>query len=188
MECLTTDQWINIINALGTWVAGIGTLAAVIVSLRLASRSVRVRLEVRCRVFYVYGEPVQMIKCVAFRVANLGERAVSVEHGGWAVGRGKNVSRRYFEIDDRLGPGLPHRIEAGDAATFMSHYDDGLIQHLAKVFVQDAPIRTLKAYVATESGVNVEVRPDAELVLAVTESLKALRLEKSATKQAKSAV
>ena len=172
----STDQWIQIVNAAGTWVAGIGTLAAVIVSLWLARRSIRVRLEVRCRVYFVeYGKPVQLVKCIAFRVANLGERAVAIEHVGWAVGRRKSVRRVYFEIDDRLGPGLPRRIEPGDAATFMSHFDDGLMPHLAKVFVQDAPVGTLKAYAAAESGAAVEVKPDAELVRQVTECVNKLK-------------
>ena len=42
----TTDQWINISIAIGTFVSGAGTLAAVIVALRIARRPGPVALEI----------------------------------------------------------------------------------------------------------------------------------------------
>jgi hypothetical protein len=74
--CLTIDQWIQIATAAGTWVAGVGTIAAVVVALRLARRAWEIRLKA-----FVYisirdagGASTKQVAC--FNITNLGEHPV----------------------------------------------------------------------------------------------------------------
>lgn len=88
---MTLDQKIQIWVAVGTWVAGLATLAAVIVALRLAKKVEKVKLKVRVglrELFMGDGSPAQ--KHLAISVTNLGERAVTINSVGWAVGKGKH--------------------------------------------------------------------------------------------------
>lgn len=87
---MTVDQTIQIWVAVGTWLAGLATVAAVIVSLWLSRRSEGVRLDVHAGLRVVVigdGSPFQ--ENASILVTNLGDRAVTVNSVGWVIGKGK---------------------------------------------------------------------------------------------------
>ncbi|MDT9678133.1 hypothetical protein F6R97_26805 [Pseudomonas sp. JV414] len=90
---MTLDQHIQILNAISTWVAGVATLAAVVVSLHLARRAdrVRVRISVGLRLVFA-GDGTPAEEHVGFTIVNLGDRSVTVNAIGWHVGPAKAFS------------------------------------------------------------------------------------------------
>lgn len=100
---MTLDQQIQVWNAIGTWLAGIATFAAVVVSLLLATRADRVRLKVHAGIRLLFigdGSPAEEL--LEIHVTNLGDRPATVTSVGWAIGKRKkkryclqNLSGRY---------------------------------------------------------------------------------------------
>ncbi|KWT73953.1 MULTISPECIES: hypothetical protein [unclassified Variovorax] len=87
---ITFDQWIQIANAVGTWVAGFGTLAAVGISLWLVLDARRVRLKVRVGVYeLIRGDGTSRMQFVNFDVTNLADRPITISAVGWVIGKGK---------------------------------------------------------------------------------------------------
>jgi|SRR5580692_5561138 hypothetical protein len=167
---MTLDQKIQIWVAVGTWVAGIGTLAAVIAALYLARRVEKVRLKVHVgpRVV-VLGDGTPFKKQIAFSVTNLGERPVTIESVGWSIGRGKG---RRFAIQPVSGPftsQYPIEIAHGKGTTFMVSLSETPNWYLefATGFVQDLSdesLKTLVAQIHTSVGQTIEIHPEKELV------------------------
>lgn len=90
LGAMTLDQQIQIWNAIGTGVAGIATFSAVLVSLYLASRGDRIRLKVFAgHRLVIRGDGTPPEEHLNIGVTNLGDRAVTVNTVGWAVGKRK---------------------------------------------------------------------------------------------------
>lgn len=165
MPNLTFDQWLQVWNVVGTWLAGVATFGAVVVSLWLARQQGRVRLSVHAAVMFRFtrdGTP--PVECIGYRVTNLGDRAVNINAIGWAVGKRKAKRFAVLETDDRLAAALPKRLEHGEAATFMVELDSGMLPHMREHFVKDAPVASLVSWASTASGVTVEAKPSRELL------------------------
>jgi hypothetical protein len=164
------DQKIQLWNAVGTWVAGLGTLAAVIVSLYLASRSDRVKLRVNVGLRVIFagdGSPAE--EQVGFSVANLGDRPVTITSVGWRVGRGTAARFCVQPLYGVYTANCPKQLQHGDQATFLV----SLLalptwpKDFAKGFVGDLSernLKTLRALVHTSIGETIEVRPDENLL------------------------
>jgi hypothetical protein len=89
---LTVDQQIQLWNAVGTWVAGMGTLAALVVALYLARKAEKLRLNIHAGLRDVVagdGSPIETHLSIG--VTNLGDRRITINSVGWAVGRRGNL-------------------------------------------------------------------------------------------------
>ncbi|MDM0029827.1 hypothetical protein [Variovorax saccharolyticus] len=97
---LSTDHWIRIWNAAGTWLAGIGTIAAVFLShfLARASRRVHVKADVGIMRYFPGNGPA--IEVVTFEVANGADRAVTITEVGWKVGKGKDSDMGFMIVSN----------------------------------------------------------------------------------------
>jgi len=167
---MTLDQKIQIWVAVGTWFAGFATLAAVIVALRLAKQVEKVKLKVHVGLRELVigdGSPFQEHLCIS--VTNLGERAVTINSVGWAVGKGKH---RKFAMQPEAAAYSAHypiELTYGKEANFMVSF---LIvpnwpKDFATGFVRDLSDRNLKTLVAqihTSVGQTVEVKPENDLL------------------------
>lgn len=172
---LTTDQVIQVWNAVGTWVAGIATFSAVIVSLRLARNASRVRLKVEAGVRVLAGGGQLIDDLICVMVTNLGERPVTVDNIGWEVGPKKD---RKYGLQNFGGPSsavLPKELKHGERATFTFKDDNGrqwsrwMIEHF---FPGDTPIAGLRVSVFTSVGQTVKIVPEKNLL----DRLRAYRL------------
>ena len=120
---------IRLLAMIGNWVAGLGAIAAVAVSLWLARRSEKLRLRVKVdrvrvereEIRYVRdGEPVSKIvnrDQIIFSVTNRGSRTETIESVGWAHRKGlERVSEiiqylgSYRHPYYRLEPGANHKV------------------------------------------------------------------------------
>src|SRR6266853_1603802 len=167
---MTLDQKIQVWVAIGTWAAGLGTLAAVIVALQLSRRVEKVRLKVHVGLRLVIlgdGSPFQ--RHLGMSVTNLGERPVTINSVGWAVGKWK---ARRFAIQPLSGPHTdqyPIELAYGKCENFMVSFlaTPNWPREFATGFVKDLSDKSLKTLVAlvhTSVGRTVEVHPEKELL------------------------
>lgn len=163
--------------AVGTWLAGLATLAAVVVALFLARRTERVRLDVQVGLRVVVigdGSPFQ--EHVSMIVTNLGERPVTINSVGWSIGKGKG---RRFCLQPVSGPFTtqwPAELAHGKTANFMVSFTatPGWLRDFATGFVKDLSDKSLKTLVAlvhTSVGQTTKVRPEQTLLQRLKESV-----------------
>lgn len=167
----TVDQQLAFWNAIGTWVSGLGTLCAVIVALHLALRSERISLRISAYPAEIHPPSVPLVKdWGSINVTNLGDRPVTVNIVGWAVGKGK--ARRYV-VQTTWGPHTspyPVELSHGKSAQFMWPLQDPLGKEAGEMWARDflkllepdfeKSLRTLVVQVHTSVGKTIEVRPD----------------------------
>ena len=167
---MTLDQQIQVWNAVGTWIAGIATFAAVVVSLHLARRNERVRLKVFAGLRLVFrGDGTPPEEHLNIGVTNLGERAITVNTVGWAVGRGKK--RRYCiqPVSGQWTAQYPIELPHGKSASFMVSFNHtpNWLDDFANRFLKGVPdkeLSTLVAQVHTSVGQTIEVKPEKALL------------------------
>ena len=87
---MNLDQKIQIWNAVGTWLAGIATFLAVLVSLHLARKAemVKIKTDVGIRLV-IAGDGTPAEEHLGFSIVNLGDRPVNIVSVGWSIGKGK---------------------------------------------------------------------------------------------------
>jgi hypothetical protein len=171
---MTLDQQIQVWNAIGTWVAGIATFAAVVVSLHLARRSERVRLRVRTGIrLVIQGDGTPAHEVLEFHATNIGDRPVTVASVGWSIGKRKK--RRYC-IQTLCGPysaQYPKVLAHGESASFHVSFDEA--PNWPKKFLEfvdegHEPIETLRAQFHTSVGHSTEVAPEDNVLKKLEEA------------------
>lgn len=161
---MTLDQKIQIWIAIGSWLAGIGTITATVVALYLARRVEKVRLRVRVGLMQVVmGDGTPFQEHLGIDVTNAGERPVTINAIGWAVGKGKE---RKFAVQPLHSPHsaqCPIELAYGKNAKFLVSFDvmPNWARDFGTGFVQDVSeknLSTLVVLVDTPMGV-VEAHP-----------------------------
>lgn len=167
---LTTDQIIQVWNAVGTWVSGTATFCAVVVSLYLSRRSEKVRLHVTAGAYLRFGgeaEPSEDILMVS--VTNLGDRPVRVESMIWALPRRRSKwSHAYQMFNEPGGEHLPKQLVHGERANFtLSDEEYSWSSRFAGQFLRDlkpSEITSVRLIVVTSVNQSIKVKLDKTLV------------------------
>jgi hypothetical protein len=168
---LSLDQKLQLWNVIGTWVAGLATFAAVVVSLYLATQGQRVRLRchVGIRITYPHVNKADA-EFVVFDVTNVGDRSVTISQIGWMFGKRKNRVYCVQALGLRMGDNVPKRIEHGERAAFyVPLYGEAQwLNCFARDFLEkgeiETALETLRAQVFTSVGTVVEIRPELSLI------------------------
>ena len=167
---MTLDQQIQIWTAVGIWVAGVATFAAVLVSLHLAHRSERIRLKVIVGLrLIIRGNGTPPEEHLVIGVTNIGDRPMTVNTVGWAVGKRKQ--KRYC-IQPVSGPWTaryPIELQHGKTTDFMVSFihTPTWLTEFANNFLKslsDKELETLVAQVHTSVGQTIEVTPEKALL------------------------
>jgi hypothetical protein len=167
---MTLDQQIQLWNTVGTWVAGVATFSAVVVSLHLSRKAERVKLRVNVGVRQVFagdGSPAE--EHVGFGVVNLGERTVNVQSIGWCVGKHKSKRFCIQPVAGRYTQQYPKQLVHGEQASFLVSFQAApdWAKEFATGFVKDLSeknLSTLRGLVNTSVGDAIEVRPESNLL------------------------
>lgn len=106
MEVLTL--WI----AIGTWVAGIGTVGAVITSLYLAYNSNKIKLLLQTRIYEAFEEKEQYL---VITITNIGNKTANIKNICWEISK-LGMKKRYFG-NIHLSNSLPVRLLEGEEYT-----------------------------------------------------------------------
>lgn len=173
---MTIDQQIQLWNVIGTWLAGIATFAAVVVSLRLAGKAERVFLKVSAGVrLLVRGDGTPPERQIEISVTNLADRPVTIDSVGWAVGKGKNRQYCLQNVSGLHSSQYPIELAHGKRASFLVSLVDtpDWPREFANNFVQsteDRYINTLVAQVHTSIGKTIEAKAERGLIELIKKS------------------
>ena len=156
---------ITVVDALGSWVAGLGSLTAAGVALWLAKRVEKVKLDawVGHRLLFSNGQTTEHL---TVSVTNKGERPVTVVSLSWSVGRGKNRRVCIQTFPPTSPSNFPKKIEYGDTATFMLDFPQWL-PYFRDGFLEDVSsraIRTLRLTVHTSVSDSAKIVPEPTLL------------------------
>ena len=167
---MTLDQQINIWNAIGTWVAGIGTLSAVIVSLYLSSRSQRLNVKAHAGLRLIFaGDGSPPDELVEIGIVNHGDRTVVIKSVGWKIGRGKNARYCLQLLSGAMTDQYPKQLVHGESASFQVSFNvtPDWVKVFATGFLRGTSpyqLKTLRALIHTSLGQTIEVIPESGLV------------------------
>jgi hypothetical protein len=158
-------------EAIGTWVSGIATLAAVIAALYIARRDNAVRLKLFATVGQIAGNPNIPLerKHLWISVTNVGYRAVKLNTIGWRSGlfhfKSPWLGRKYavINVGQPYGPNPPVKLEHGDAVNWMIPLDEWLRDSphkiVAKPYWLGLMTSRIQAFTSTGETVNSKVNP-----------------------------
>ena len=167
MDSNTLQLW----NVIGTWVASIGTVSAVITSLWLAYNQNRVKLKVITghRQLVTQGSRNIPDYCV-IRVVNTGSRPAKITNIGWTIGRFRKRKHLIQTFGFPESDNVPKMLHEGEEATFMVPFvspdNQGWLTKFANDFGKDKPsaLKTLKSVVHTSVGTTFKVRVEKGLI------------------------
>ena len=167
---MTLDQQIQVWNAVGTWLAGIATFGAVVVSLHLARKADAIRLQASAGIRLVFaGDGTPAEEHVGISAVNRGDRPVTINSIGWRIGKGKNARHCIQPVVGQYTHQYPKQLAHGDQASFLVSFKamPGWPKDFATGFVQDLRprnLKTLRAIIHTSVGESIEVVPENNLL------------------------
>jgi hypothetical protein len=167
---IAKSQWV-IINSFAPWFSAIGTLTAVAVSLYLANRVSRPRVQVsagyRIMIETGYKEPYP--EFIVIRAVNTGDRTVRVTQIGWKVG----LCKKRFAVqmfDPSVSSMLPIELSHGQEAKWYIPLDlreEPWLNRFAKQVLMPCyrtSCFTLRAQVFLSLGNVFQTRPEKTLI------------------------
>lgn len=148
---------IALFSALGGWLSGIGTLAAVITSLYIANKKVKVRLQctVAERIIITpgLGDENNKEPGIAFEVVNHTQLPVTLTSLGWRVD--KNMYWHQM-LGDRMSHKLPMKLEYGEKAFFWVSLKNKELEWFDKIADEikqrGGKAKTIECALATSTG------------------------------------
>lgn len=167
---MTFDQKVQLWMVVGTWVAGVATLLAVMTALYLARRGEKVRLRIFVGIREVFrgdGSPHEDHVC--FHVTNVGERPVTITTLGWVVGRRKKRKYCIQPLSGSWTKQYPAELTHGQDARFMVSLSEtpNWESDFSTRFINDSSgqsLKTLRAQIFTSVGQTFEVKPESGLI------------------------
>lgn len=174
MDLMSQETW-KFINTFAPWLAAIGTLMAVGVSLYLARQDKRVRLNITAgyRVIVSQGMQGKPPGVMAIRVVNVGHREAQITGIGWKVGLIIKQHAEQMTIQgDGISSPLPTRLRDGDEAVYyfpMDGKQKWLEGFVAKLLLPHHKwkLRNTKVGIFTSVGKTFEARIEKGLMCAL---------------------
>lgn len=176
---MSLDQQINLWNAIGTWIAGIGTLSAVIVSLWLARRSDRVDVRAWVGLGTTFGgDGSPPIDVLLFSITNRATRPLTVENIGWTVGYWPRRKYCIQTVSDPLSARCPVELQHGRSARFIVSFKatPNWSSEFAAKFLPNRSwptLLSLRAQFHTSVGATVTVRPRQDVLQLLRKAVEA---------------
>ena len=174
---LSKTQW-ELINSFSNWLSAIGTLAAVFLSLWLATRAIRIQCKasVGHRLIIEAGKKRPSPEIVVFRIVNTGEKPIRITSIGWRVGlfRWRREAMQMFERTESSD--LPIELTHGQEAAWVIPLlpdEKGWLKSFPKKMLVPHPkfqVATLRAYFTTSVGKTFTVKPEASLLRRLLET------------------
>lgn len=167
---MTLDQKIQVWSAVGSWVSGLGALAAVCLSLWLVNRTERVRIRASAGIRLLFegdGTPAERHVCIS--VTNIGDRPVTVNTVGWRIGGWRKRRFCIQTVGGKYSNQFPIELAHGKSASFMVSLAEA--PTWPSDFVRDfvhantpSELRNLRAMVNTSVGQSILVVPESNLI------------------------
>jgi hypothetical protein len=164
---MTSIETWKFINSFAPWFSAIGTIAAVIVSLRLATRDRNIRLKVSAghRLLITPGIEARP-EYLNIRVVNIGHRDAQITNIGWKTGVFKKRCAIQILEQNGISSAFPIRLKDGEEANyFISLENDWLGEFIDKMLKPCPFIQKyfIKVQVFTSLGVEFESNIESSL-------------------------
>ena len=172
---MTFDQKIQIANTIGTWLAGLATLGAVIVSLYLARRTDKIKLRafVNISLKIVRGNS-NRSRYITIMITNEGSRIITINSIAWVVGK-KKKSYCMQLFDDPDSANYPVTLTDGQKAIFLIPLETEplFLPKFCGDFIKDCSLKnskTLRLIVSPSVGKDLYFKPGKDLIEQITKS------------------
>ena len=163
-------------GSVADWVSGLGTLAAVVTALHLASDAQRLKLDGYCGLRLIVGMgEVPRKQFLMISVTNIGNRTATINNIGMRVGR---LKKRYAVIPiikDAYSDGIPVSINDGEVARWgiPLNEDKKWLKELTDGFVNSKlDAKSLRFFVNPTHGATKILKPEPGLVNEIISVLK----------------
>jgi hypothetical protein len=169
---------LNILDVIGTWIAAIGTVGAVITSLWLASNSNKVKLKISANTSFLVIPGVSGHKEVCLiNIANIGTRPIKINSIGWYIGKGKKKIQLIQNTNGSTTGIIPKTLmEHEDISidiAFINNNNVNWIEGMAKL-ASKHDINTLQIVATTNIGITFKEKADESLINSIKEKQKEL--------------
>ncbi|UNT12265.1 hypothetical protein [Pseudomonas sp. I3-I5] len=178
---LSKDHW-EIINGFANWLAALGTISAVCLSLKLASDANRVKAKCSAgsRIVVSTGRDRLHEEVVQLKVVNFGDRPFTVTSLGWTVGfRTKTHFAQMFSNQD--SDPLPLQLHHGGQGHWYvpAELDEGWYERFGTLLLREGEpwLRSLRFVVTTSTEKTFSCKPDAKLVGKLAQAITKLKRE-----------
>lgn len=173
---------LQILNVIGTWIAAIGTVGAVITSLWLSYNSNRVKLKIKADARILVDSTRQDRPMMCFiEIVNIGNKPVKINSLGWKIKRRKE-KKEYFQVTrGSIADTLPLTLTEGSDATITIDFT-GQSQWLTKMAenIKDYKVEDLRIMAVTNIE-SFEAKIEDSLVKELKKEIERLsKLEDSA--------
>lgn len=119
LKCPMDENTFKYLSIIGSWLAGIGSLCAVVVALWLARRSEKIDLLINADERLMIGEgQVEHPRYLWIKIVNRGNRNVIINSIGWRLG-GKNKKYCIQLVNNAYSSSLPIELPFGHEATYL---------------------------------------------------------------------
>ena len=150
MDIWDKETW-KFINTFPPWLSAMGTLAVVVVSLYLARRDKKIRLEVSAghRLMVIPGQKIKPTDWLVLKIVNIGHREAQIINIGWKIGFFKKQHSIQMNFDNAgLSSPIPVRLKDGEVARFYIPLDleSNWINSFIKDYLQPHP-KTRSRYI-----------------------------------------
>ena len=164
---MTIETW-KFINSFAPWFSAIGTVSAVILSLKLARKDRNVKLKVSAghRVLIAQGVS-ERPEYLSIRVVNIGHRDAQIINIGWKAGIFKKRHAIQILDSNTSSSELPVRLKDGEEATYLISLSDNWLSEFSNTMLKPATffqMYFLKLQVTTSLGDVYESRLEKNLI------------------------
>jgi len=155
---------LNVLDVVGTWIAAIGTVGAVITSLWLSINANKEKLKIKAsaRILIDSSRNDRPMLCM-IEIVNIGNKQSKINTIGWEIGKGKKKKSFWQNTNGSIADKLPKTILEGEEATFTVDFNSEA-QWLNKMAnnLKEHNIKDLKVVVCTSTE-TFKVRIDDSL-------------------------
>ncbi|MGE4517392.1 MAG: hypothetical protein AB7D96_11085 [Arcobacteraceae bacterium] len=125
---------LNVLDVIGTWIAAIGTVGAVITSLWLSYNSSKAKLKIKVTSRDIISEHNTIEDIVCFiEIFNVGYRTVTISSLGWSITRGKEKKTFIQNTKGSSVDKLPITLKEGEEANIvLSFYKNDWLHNMAR--------------------------------------------------------
>ena len=156
-------------SMIGTWVAGMGTVSAVIVSLYLAISERKVSLSITSEIFVFDDNNERII----IKISNKGSRPVIIENnaciafqaGWWKNKKNLGIGSNYIFLPN--GIRFPYRLDLGDCLDFginLVNQNGNWLENFKSTFLKNRSILTLRVIVYPNASKPIKVKPGKTII------------------------
>jgi len=168
---------LNILDVIGTWIAAIGTVGAVITSLWLASSNNKVKLKISANTSFLVIPGVSgYTEVCLINIANIGTRPIKINNIGWYIGKGKKKIQLIQNINGSTTGTIPKTLmEHEDISIDIAFVNNNVnwIADMAQV-AKGYDINTLQVVVTTNIGKTFKAKAGESLINSIKEKKKEL--------------